>query len=68
MRRVADIYLDEGHRLFTQFAFRSLAEDRALNTVVTQWSRYLDETDTLAHRHCVADSWRASQRHPFSGS
>ncbi len=50
------------------FAFRAMAQDRELNTGVTQWSRYLDETDTWAERYYAAGSWRASQRRLFSGS
>jgi phosphatidylserine/phosphatidylglycerophosphate/cardiolipin synthase-like enzyme len=68
VRRVADIYLTEYHRLFMHFTFRAMAQDLTLNTGVTQWSRYLDETDTWTQRYYVADSWRAAQRRLFSGS
>ena len=68
VRRVADIYLTEYHRLFMHFAFRAMAQDRELNTGVAQWSRYLDETDTWTERYYEADSWRAAQRSLFSGS
>ncbi len=68
VRRVADIYLTEYHRLFMHFAFRAMAQDLTLNTGVTQWSRYLDETDAWTQRYYVADSWRAAQRRLFSGS
>ena len=50
------------------FAFRAMAQDRELNTGVTQWSRYLDETDTWTGRYYEAGSWRAAQRSLFSGS
>ncbi len=68
VQRVADIYLTEYHRLFMHFAFRAMAQDRTLNTGVTQWSRYLDETDGWTQRYYVAGSWRAAQRRLFSGS
>ena len=68
VRRVADIYLTEYHRLFMHFAFRAMAQDLELNTGVSQWSRYLDETDTWTERYYEAGSWRASQRSLFSGS
>jgi phosphatidylserine/phosphatidylglycerophosphate/cardiolipin synthase-like enzyme len=68
VRRVADIYLTEYHRLFMHFAFRAMTQDIELNTGVTQWSRYLDETGSWTDRYYVADSWRAAQRRLFSGS
>jgi phosphatidylserine/phosphatidylglycerophosphate/cardiolipin synthase-like enzyme len=68
VRRVADIYLTEYHRLFMHFAFRAMAQDRELNTGVTQWSRYLDETDGWSGRYYLPGSWREAQRHLFSGS
>ena len=67
VRRVADIYLTEYHRLFMHFAFRAMAQNRELNTGVSQWSRYLDETEAWTDRYYVADSWRAPQRRLFSG-
>jgi phosphatidylserine/phosphatidylglycerophosphate/cardiolipin synthase-like enzyme len=68
VRRVADIYLTEYHRLFMHFAFRAMAQDREVNTGTAQWSRHLDETDGWTVRHYEAGSWRASQRRLFSGS
>jgi len=68
VRRVADIYLTEYHRLFMHFAFRAMAQGRELNTGVAQWSGYLDDTDTWTQRYYVPDSWRAAQRTLFSGS
>jgi phosphatidylserine/phosphatidylglycerophosphate/cardiolipin synthase-like enzyme len=68
VRRVADIYLTEYHRLFMHFAFRAMAQDRTLNTGATQWSRYLDETDHWTRRYYVSGSWRAAQRRLFSGA
>jgi phosphatidylserine/phosphatidylglycerophosphate/cardiolipin synthase-like enzyme len=68
VRRVADTCLTEYHRLFMHFAFRAMAQDVELNTGVSQWSRYLDETGTWADRHYVAGSWRESQRRLFAGS
>ena len=68
VRRVADIYLTEYHRLFMHFAFRAMAQDRELNTGVSQWSRYLDETDHWTERYYVVGSWREAQRRLFSGS
>ena len=68
MRRVADIYLTEYHRLFMHFAFRAMAQDRVLNTGVAQWSRYLDETDAWSERYYLTGSWRDAQRRLFSGS
>jgi phosphatidylserine/phosphatidylglycerophosphate/cardiolipin synthase-like enzyme len=68
VRRVADIYLTEYHRLFMHFAFRAMAQNMEVNTGVSQWSRHLDETGTWAGRYYVDDSWRAAQRRLFSGS
>lgn len=68
VRRVADIYLTEYHRLFMHFAFRAMAQRREVNTGAPQPTLALDETDTWTRRYYAPGSWRASQRRLFSGS
>ena len=40
VRRVADIYLTEYHRLFMHFAFRAMAQDRVLRKVDDLYEEY----------------------------
>jgi len=68
LRRLADIYLTEYHRLFMHFAFRAMVQGRTLNDGARQAMGHLDETDGWTVRHYEPDSWRALQRARFSGT
>ncbi len=67
VRRVADIYLTEYHRLFMHFVFRAWAQGRSVNDGEVQAMGHLDETDAWTDRYYRAGSWQALQRKVFSG-
>jgi phosphatidylserine/phosphatidylglycerophosphate/cardiolipin synthase-like enzyme len=66
VRRVADIYLTEYHRLFMHYAFRAMAQGTEINTGSTNWTGHLDETDGWTARYYRPGSWRAVQRRLFA--
>lgn len=68
VRRVADIYLTEYHRLFMHHVFRALAGRVAVNTGEPEWTGHLDETDGWWRRYYAPGSWRERQRHLFAGT
>jgi len=67
VRRVADIYLTEYHRLFMHFVFRAWAQGRSVNDGAVQAMGHLEETDAWTDRYYRAGSWQALQRMVFSG-
>ncbi len=67
MKRLADIYLTEYHRLFMHFVFRAMAQGVTLNEGARSWSLHLQEDDRWSERYYVPGSWRALQRRLFSG-
>ncbi|MFC7491824.1 MULTISPECIES: phospholipase D-like domain-containing protein [unclassified Knoellia] len=67
IRRVADIYLTEYHRLFMHFVFRSWVERREMVTGARQEPGHLAEDDGWTHPYYRAASWQALQRRVFSG-
>jgi phosphatidylserine/phosphatidylglycerophosphate/cardiolipin synthase-like enzyme len=67
VRRVADIYLTEYHRLFMHFVFRAWAQGRSINDGQRRAIGYLDETDAWSARYYRAGAWEALQRKVFSG-
>jgi phosphatidylserine/phosphatidylglycerophosphate/cardiolipin synthase-like enzyme len=67
VRRVADIYLTEYHRLFMHYAFRAMAQRIEVNTGASNWTGHLDETDAWTRRYYAPGSWRELQRHLFAG-
>jgi phosphatidylserine/phosphatidylglycerophosphate/cardiolipin synthase-like enzyme len=68
LRRLADIYLTEYHRLFMHFAFRAMVQGRVLNEGTRQAMGHLEETDGWTIRHYEPNSWRALQRARFAGT
>lgn len=68
VRRVADIYLTEYHRLFMHHVFRAMAARQDVNTGEQHWTGHLDETDAWAERYYVPGSWRERQRRFFAGT
>jgi phosphatidylserine/phosphatidylglycerophosphate/cardiolipin synthase-like enzyme len=67
VKRVADIYLTEYHRLFMHFAFRAMSQGRTLNEGTRQWTGHLESDDGWALRYYRPGSWRALQRRLYSG-
>ncbi len=68
VRRVADIYLTEYHRLFMHFVFRSWAQRRKVNTGEATGVGHLSETDEWSRDHYERGSWQWLQRRVFSGT
>lgn len=68
VRRLADIYLTEYHRLFTHFTFRAMTQGVALNEGERRPMAHLDPTDTWTVRYFAPGSWRERQRRLFSGT
>lgn len=67
VRRVADIYLTEYHRLFMHFVFRSWVERRVMVTGARQQPSHLAEDDRWTLSYYRDGSWQALQRAVFSG-
>ncbi|KGN31963.1 hypothetical protein N802_19295 [Knoellia sinensis KCTC 19936] len=67
IRRVADIYLTEYHRLFMHFVFRSWAERTSMVSGVREDPSHLAEDDRWTDRYYRDGSWQALQRRVFSG-
>lgn len=67
IRRVADIYLTEYHRLFMHFVFRSWVERRDLVTGARTDPGHLAEDDGWTRNYYREGSWQALQRLLFSG-
>jgi hypothetical protein len=63
VRRVADIYLTEYHRLFMHFVYRGWA-----NSLPTNPDMHLEETDSWTTAYYVPGSWKADQRRLFAGT
>ena len=63
VRRVADIYVTEYHRLFTHFVFRDRAERLATDPSAGR----LVEDDSWSSPYYEAGSWRARQRRDVRG-
>jgi phosphatidylserine/phosphatidylglycerophosphate/cardiolipin synthase-like enzyme len=63
VRRVADIYLTEYHRLFMHFVYRRWA-----NSLPTTPDMHLEETDSWTTAYYIAGSWKADQRRFFAGT
>ncbi|KGN36841.1 phospholipase D-like domain-containing protein [Knoellia subterranea] len=67
IRRVADIYLTEYHRLFMHFVFRAWLERREMVTGARQEPGHLVESDAWTGPYYRAGSWQELQRRVFSG-
>lgn len=67
VRRVADIYLTEYHRLFMHFVFRSWVERREMVTGARQEPGHLIESDRWSAAYFRVGSWQSLQREVFSG-
>lgn len=69
VRRVADIYLTEYHRLFMHFVFRAMAQHVRVNDGTTDDAAlHLEPTDSWTRRYYQPGSWRQTQRHFFAGT
>lgn len=67
IRRVADIYLTEYHRLFMHFVFRAWVERRDVVTGARSDPGHLAENDQWTRSYYREGSWQALQRRVFSG-
>lgn len=67
IRRVADIYLTEYHRLFMHFVFRSWVERTSMTTGARAEPGHLTEDDRWTEPYYRDGSWQALQRRVFSG-
>ena len=67
VRRVADIYLTEYHRLFMHFVFRAWADRVQVNTGDRAGVNYLREDDGWLAPYVESGAWRSQQRLIFSG-
>jgi phosphatidylserine/phosphatidylglycerophosphate/cardiolipin synthase-like enzyme len=68
IKRLADIYLTEYHRLFMHFVFRAMVQRMVLNVGTRDRdASYLEPDDGWSTQYYVADDWRALQRRLFSG-
>jgi phosphatidylserine/phosphatidylglycerophosphate/cardiolipin synthase-like enzyme len=64
VRRVADIYVTEYHRLFMHFVFRDRAERMSSDPSAAR----LVEDDSWSAPYYEAGGWRARQRQTFAGT
>ncbi|MDE9366278.1 phospholipase D-like domain-containing protein [Luteipulveratus sp. YIM 133132] len=68
VRRVADIYLTEYHRLFMHFVFRAWAQRRHTGAAArSDGVGHLSETDAWTAPYYRSGSWRQRQRLVLSG-
>lgn len=67
IRRVADIYLTEYHRLFIHFVFRSWVERTSMVTGARSEPGHLAEDDRWSPPYYRDGAWQAVQRRVFSG-
>ncbi|WP_169787716.1 phospholipase D-like domain-containing protein [Luteipulveratus mongoliensis] len=67
VRRVADIYLTEYHRIFMHFVFRAWAQGHRSGSPADAGVGKLAETDAWTGPYYRAGSWQARQRAVFSG-
>lgn len=68
VKRVADIYLTEYHRLFMHFVFRDFANRNLTTPAAGPGTGRLVEDDSWTGPYYAPGSWQARQRHTFAGT